>query len=249
MGQTRDIFKERLFAIWASYFGFPSVMLKGYGLQIIPQSSLKGTGYVNLYRFDKQLIALCDGDLHETLIEMMQIPSLRNALENGMASIENQSALDKAIKLEHLEWLFYLYPPDFKAFASSNFEIRQLSESDEGALESLHSACTPADVDEAEVSVADELAIGAFDGDKLVACASLYDWRGFGDPGVLVHPDYRKRGLGTAVVSPICQYVLDQGRVMNYRCDSRNTGSAKIAERLGFTQYFEIEVFKLVDHT
>jgi len=82
----------------------------------------------------------------------------------------------------------------------------------------------------------------------MVACASLYDWRGFGDPGVLVHPDYRKRGLGKAVVSPICQWVLNQGRVMNYRCGSRNTGSARIAKSLGFTQYFEIEVFKLVDN-
>jgi len=247
MKQTRDEFKDQLYDIWATYFECSPLMLRNGGLSVIPRDNLKDTGLVHLYKIDKRSIAYCDIEVRSVMVDMMQINGLRKGVGYGMTEAEIQSELaDKALEHDHVLWLFYLYPPDFKPYTSSDFNVRQLSESDEGALDDLHSACTPADVDEAEVSVTDELAYGAFEGDKMVACASLYDWRGFGDPGVLVHPDYRKRGLGKAVVSPICQWVLDQGRVMNYRCDSRNTGSARIAKRLGFTQYFEIEVFKLV---
>ena len=253
MEHTREAFENRLYEIWSGYFECSLVNLKNKGLTIKPVEDLAGTGWVNLYRIGKQVIAYCDVELQKTLNDMMQIHALYKALEQGMTGAEIQSELmaklDKTLEYEHVEWLFYLYPADFKPYISPDFDLRQLSESDKDSLNTLKSACTTDEVDEGWVHVTDELAYGAFDGDKMVACASLFDWRGFGDPGVLVHPAYRQRGLGKAVVSPICKFVLDQGRVMDYRCDSRNTGSAGIAKNLGFTRYFEIEVFKLVDHT
>jgi len=251
MGHTREAFEDNLYDIWARYFECPSEIFRDSGLTIQPQDNLLGTGMVNLYRIGKQLIARCDDNVQNTLIDMMQNTILRKGLEHGMTEADIQSEVmsqfDKTLEGEHLEWLFYLYPTDFKPYTSPDFDLRQLSATDKGSLDDLKSACTPDDVDEGWVHVTDELVYGAFDGDKMVACASLFDWRGFGDPGVLVHPKYRQKGLGKAVVSPICAFVLEQGRVMDYRCDAKNLGSAGIAKSLGFTRYFEIEVFKLVD--
>lgn len=252
MESTRQSFENRLYDIWARYFECSPLMLRNGGLSIIPQEKLTGTGLVNLYQIGKRSIAYCDEGVREILIYMMQINALRNGSDKGMREAEIASELEQhndiTLEHDHLEWLFYLYPDDFKPYKSPDYDVRQLSEADKGALDDLKSACTPDDVDEGWVHVTDELVYGAFDSDKMVACASLFDWRGFADPGVLVHPDYRRKGLGKAVVSPICQWVLDHGRVMNYRCDSMNLGSAGIAKSLGFTHYFSIEVFKLVNH-
>jgi GNAT superfamily N-acetyltransferase len=182
------------------------------------------------------------------MVDMLQINALRKGVGHGMTGAEMQSELlDKTLDYEYVELLFYLYPDDFKPYTQTEFEVRQLFEDDKDALDALKSACTPQDVDEGWVHVTDELCYGAFDGDKMVACATMFEWRGFADPGVLVHPAYRRRGLGKAVVSAICQWVLDHGRVMNYRCVSTNIGSAEVARSLGFTQYFEIEEFKVIN--
>ena len=68
--------------------------------------------------------------------------------------------------------------------------------------------------------------------DRLVAVASMFEWRGFSDLGVLTVPELRRRGTGKAVVSAMCERLLDGPRVVVYRYSLDNLGSAGVARSL-----------------
>ena len=249
MEQTREAFDERLYNIWATFLDDPTLTSTRTGSSIMSTKRLKDTGWVDVIQFGSTTVVQCDVAVQELVTKAVQ--DIVHAKDDTYAVTRDdiQDILsDLKMKVDEDLWLFYLYPPDFKYFDDIPYKIRQLSEPDKSALDALRSACTPADVDLGEVNVTDELAYGAFDGDKMVACASMYNWRGFADLGILVHPDYRQRGLGKAVVSSICRWMLDTEHVMIYRCISTNIGSARIAKSLGFTHYFHIEDFKVVDN-
>lgn len=247
--ESREAFETDIYDIWADYFGLPAFFLKDGGSSVDGMEDLSGTNRVVLFKIGERSFAQCDVELNDLLADIMQKIAHRKGGEYGMTSADIQVELvGKHIEYDEIVKLFYLYAGDFKPYHSNNFKVRQLTQADATALEQLKSACSKKDVDEGFVNVADELAFGAFDGEKMVACASMFDWRGFADPGVLVHPDYRQRGLGKAVVSPICEWVLDKGRVMTYRCVTTNHGSSALAESLGFTHYFNIDYFKVIDN-
>jgi predicted GNAT family acetyltransferase len=54
------------------------------------------------------------------------------------------------------------------------------------------------------------------------------------DIGVLTHPDFRRRGLGAAVVTALAKWCQVRGITAQYRYDARNTGSRRLAETLNF---------------
>jgi predicted GNAT family acetyltransferase len=61
------------------------------------------------------------------------------------------------------------------------------------------------------------------------------------DIGVLTDLDYRRRGLGKAVVSAICAHYTGDPRVLCYRHDLRNVASQGVADSLGFVHYATVE--------
>jgi GNAT superfamily N-acetyltransferase len=250
MEQAREAFENRLYDIWAKFFDLSTSTLTSHGSSVMSAERLKNTGWVDVIRFDTHTIVQCDIVVYDLIANVVQDLIQKNESKYAVTRDDIQATLaPNQLVVDHILWLYYLYPADFKLYRDTLYTMRQLSEDDEDKLNALKSACTPEDISEGWVHVTDELCYGAFTGDKMIACGSMYDWRGFADPGVLVHPNYRRRGLGKAVVSAICQWVLDKGRIMTYRCGSTNHGSAGIAQSLGFTHYFEIEVFKVVnDH-
>lgn len=81
----------------------------------------------------------------------------------------------------------------------------------------------------------DTLGVGAFNGDKLIglaACSADCDtmWQ----IGVDVLPEYRKKGVASALTSRLAIEILDQGRVPFYCCAWSNVGSARNAIKSGF---------------
>jgi predicted GNAT family acetyltransferase len=63
--------------------------------------------------------------------------------------------------------------------------------------------------------------------------------------GVLIHPNYRGRGLGKAVVSALCEWCIENDVVPMYRVFSDHDHSRRIARALGFREMVTIETLNV----
>ena len=81
----------------------------------------------------------------------------------------------------------------------------------------------------------DVLGVGAYDGDRLVGLAGCSaDCGTMWQIGVDVLPEYRRKGIASAVTSRLAVEVLERGKVPFYCCAWSNIKSAKNAIRSGF---------------
>ena len=81
----------------------------------------------------------------------------------------------------------------------------------------------------------DVLAVGAYDGDRLIGLAGCSaDCETMWQIGVDVLPEYRRRGAGSAVTARLALETLDRGKVPFYCCAWSNIRSARNAIRSGF---------------
>lgn len=67
----------------------------------------------------------------------------------------------------------------------------------------------------------------------------------FLDIGVLTHPEFRKKGLGRAVVGAVCDWSIQHDIIAQYRHNILNTGSQNVAKSLHFQTYFKSEGISL----
>jgi predicted GNAT family acetyltransferase len=68
-----------------------------------------------------------------------------------------------------------------------------------------------------------------------VACGAYAEWEGIlADVGVLVDPEWRRRGLGSLAASVAAHEALASGLTLQWRSDVSNKGSLAIARSLGF---------------
>lgn len=81
----------------------------------------------------------------------------------------------------------------------------------------------------------DVLAVGAFDKDKLIGlagcsadCADMYQI------GVDVLPEYRRRGIASAIISKLALEIINIGKVPFYCAAWSNVGSVRSAIKTGF---------------
>ncbi len=131
--------------------------------------------------------------------------------------------------------------------APTRINIRQVGPDDEVAFQAFVAASPTAEQNEAEVSLTDEAVYGAFDGSRLTAMASTYEYMGMIDIGVLTDPAYRGRGLGRAVVAAISRHYLndaDESRLLLYRHVAKNIGSSKVSEALGYQLFSQIDYLR-----
>lgn len=82
----------------------------------------------------------------------------------------------------------------------------------------------------------DILAIGAYDGDRLIGLAGCsMDCETMWQIGIDVLPEYRRQGIAAALVSKLAKMILDLGKVPFYCCAWSNLPSARCAIKSGFT--------------
>jgi len=55
--------------------------------------------------------------------------------------------------------------------------------------------------------------------------------------GVGTHPDYRRRGLGKAVVSALVEHVISEGGIVLWSANAKNIPSRRLACSVGFVEY------------
>ena len=81
----------------------------------------------------------------------------------------------------------------------------------------------------------DVLGIGAYDGEKLVGLAGCSaDCESMWQIGVDVLPEYRRRGIASAVTGRLAAEIMARGKVPFYCCAWSNVASARNAIRAGF---------------
>jgi len=83
---------------------------------------------------------------------------------------------------------------------------------------------------------ASNTAWGAFNGEQLVSVACVFFvGEQYEELGVVTEPKYRGLGLGVACAGAVCKDVLGRGRRPGWTTSPDNTGSIRVAEKLGFT--------------
>lgn len=140
---------------------------------------------------------------------------------------------------------FYMFTEHMDNYIVDEVEVRELEYKDIEILENLKSACDPQEVNIAQIMIDDIHVLGAFVKDKLVGVSSILDLWGTYDIGILVHPDYRRQGISTMLVSANANWVLSENKICMYRCDDFNIGSINTAKKLGFQTEVEVIIYEL----
>jgi predicted GNAT family acetyltransferase len=77
---------------------------------------------------------------------------------------------------------------------------------------------------------------GAFvDGQLVSVACSFFLGIQFEEIGVVTEPAFRGRGLSVACAGALCKDIQDRGRQPSWSTSPDNTGSVRVAEKLGFT--------------
>ncbi len=175
-------------------------------------------------------------------------PKETEAVKNILEQIDCSKKLspEDLLKFENVkqdgyeEPYFYLNPKDFKASPDSN--VIQLSKENPEhvvMVESLHKTVEEkmrwfSEIDHPVV-------YGYMLDKKIVGIAShfLFESSEFkvAAGGVLVNPKYRRRNIGKAVVSAICEWALQRDYIVEWSSWNENIASIALAKSLGFQQF------------
>lgn len=235
----KDTFENTIYRNWTGHFGCSMEITQQSGTTLLPESKYDGDKVIALWHIGKHTFAQLDPACYSHLKKIIEDLPANTTLTGDLiqAAWGSEEILSRDIGLT-----YYLFPPDLPEYLPTQpFILRQLSEADADVMSALHTANTPEDVDEGFVEVTHQIAFGCFLNEQLVAAASGYERTGFLDIGVLTHPDYRKKGLGKAVVGGLCEWANQHPMIAQYRHNIVNTGSQKVARALKFQQYFKSE--------
>lgn len=129
-----------------------------------------------------------------------------------------------------------LEPGGFRPAPSRN--VRFVASSDAAAVDRFRAECGDDGWGSSGLDKAKRHMAAYFDGTRIAAMAGYRPWNGHaGDPCVLTHPGFRRRGCGTAVVSAVVAAALEEGVLLLYQTLESNRSAVRIALKLGYEQY------------
>jgi GNAT superfamily N-acetyltransferase len=234
-------FEQTIYHKWTNSFGCSTEIAYRNGTTIVPESKYEDKKVIVLEHIGKHTFAQIDPFYFQTLNNFLQtLPA-----ETSINGTHIQTVWDeKAIQSHDHGLTYYLHSSDLPPHLPSNsFSVRKLELEDGDQMSGLHQACTAEEVDEGYVEVTHQIAFGCFHEGELVAASSGYERTGFLDIGVITHPNFRKKGLGRAVVGALCVWAIEKHIIAQYRHDALNLNSQRIAESLNFKPYFTTEAF------
>ena len=219
--------QERITDTWVTHFGLTREDVAEPGTTLIEQAERTARSWVTPWPVGKRTV-------------INAAPTQMDDLRGLLAEHPDDFAVsaDDLIALwpDATQTTTRMYALDTEAYKpilpSAEFMVRALSNADEAAFDAFIARSPEDDQEEADLGIKQEAVHGILDGERIVAGASIYEWYGFVDIGVLTDPAYRRRGLGAAVVSGICGALLDDPRVVLYRHELGNLGSQRVAERV-----------------
>ena len=238
---TTKTFEQTIYHKWTNSFGRTTETAYQSGTTIVPESKYEDKKVIVLEYIGKHTFAQIDPFYFQGLNNLVK------SLPEGtsISGIHIQDVWNKdSIQTHSHGKTYYLSAADLPPYLPPEpFSLRKLTTEDAEIMSTLHDANTPEEVEEGYVEVTHQVAFGCFHNGQLVAAASGYERTGFLDIGVLTHPDFRKKGLGKAVVGAICNWANERHIIPQYRHDVLNVSSQHVAESLNFKLYFQTEAF------
>lgn len=230
---------QRVYETWAHQFHFHPDQFNESGTTLLPDSGWDEHNNIVIWHLGKRAIVR---------LASLRVTAIRAILAGHPA--------DHAVTGDDLlvHWpnaalsgdKFYILDPDLfqPQPIPDGFTARVLGPDDQAAFDAMQANCSAQDLEDAQITLGDELVVGVLAGEHIVALSSTFEWKGFTDIGILTDPSYRGRGLGTACVSFLCTALLStpHERVIIYRHEHVNLGSQSIAERINFRLFADVEV-------
>jgi len=170
--------------------------------------------------------------------------AVKNILEqidcSNKLSLEDFLQFDNVKQDGYEEPYFYLNPQEFKPFSDSN--VIQLSKENPEHVAMVASLHETVEEKMRWFSEIDHpIVYGYMLDQKIVGIAShfLFESSEFkvAAGGVLVNPEYRRRNIGKAVVSAICEWALKRDYIVEWSSWDENIASINLAKSLGFKQF------------
>jgi len=216
---------------------------------IYEDDSLSGPDKAVLYQIGAMSILRVGADLlkqsglmqdYPSAIKSMDVDALREALSGRFSTAVDYTLLDWFLDADR-----HIPQP-----IPEGFMARQMDgEKDDAILRDFYGAISAGDLELAEIIIdkPDPIIFGLFDGaGKMAAYASHRYWEDLlCDIGVLVHPDYRGKGLGRAAVSTLCDWCIENEKIPMYRVLENNTHSLAIAKVLGFQMIVRVDALTI----
>lgn len=212
-------------------------------VQIFSKDDYEESKQLRHYNLSNQSILIVPTSLMDEVIQAMK--NISSDQENLLEYLKKTLELKNHNFTDETAFLF-LDPKDhLLAFLDSAYEISEVDDNMIDTFETFTKDCSQEDLDEGLVSLDDSLVYGCFYKNKLVGVASYWFLTNhLADIGVIVHPDYRKKGIGKALVSRLSQWGMKQGKINMYRHDRKNKKSRRVALAVGFEEHVNLEVMK-----
>lgn len=198
-------------------------------------SSLKQADVISLTEIDRCSIIRKNQNETKAVKNLLQQLDCSEKITPGdLLKFENVQ------KKGYSEPYFYLNPKDFKVFPDSNvIKLSKDNPEHVAMVASLHET-----VEEKMrwfVEIEHPIVYGYMLDQKIVGIASnfLFESSEFkvAAGGVLVNPEYRRRNIGKAVVSAICEWALQRDYIVEWSSWDENLASIALAKSLGFQQF------------
>ncbi len=248
MGDTNFDFTENEFSLslaksWAKYFKISLELFLNPDILVIDEPDLQKTKGINFWLFGQKKI------IHASPEFSAQIKSSIANMEFTQNLSFNLFPSQSGIEGLHHDDLIYIFHLDPKKLRKKplfdEYRFRALKLKDHLLLKRLQFGCNKFEVKNSWVKITHPYILGCFFGKKLVAVSSIVDFGDAKDIGVLTHPKFRRKGLGTLLISELCKKAIKRDELLLYRCHDGNLGSIKVAQSLGFTKYFEEMTFSV----
>lgn len=222
---------QRVLATWQQAFPELTDPLDEPGTSLLADPQTPPAAWVSLWPAGQRVVTRVAPDVAEQLRAVLDgLPPRHRMTADDVATCWPDQPAERAPQRLHA-----LDPAAFEPVSPApGQQVRELTGIDRDAFEEFLGRCSEDDRDEGDVGIGGEheLTVGLLVGDRIVAVASMFEWRGFSDLGVLVSPQLRRQGAGRAVVSALCERLLHGPRVVVYRYSLDNLGSAGIARSL-----------------
>ncbi len=185
----------------------------------------------NFVSYGNNVVASVKPEIREEVTEFVGRYEFYHLFETPNALWLNERLASKGHKLCYMA---YYYLPDVEKLKplSCSYQTRLM---EKGEFTHLYGKCWGNAILDIRKEY-DVLALGAYDGEKLVGLAGCSaDCEQMWQIGIDVLPEYRRQGIAAALTSNLALEILKRDKVPFYCCAWSNIPSAKNASRSGFT--------------
>jgi GNAT superfamily N-acetyltransferase len=218
-------------AQWARWLGVPAFDPDGPRWQIVSPSGAR-SGTVKLLRCPRVGVIRCPPGVAARL-DPWQLPPPHAGSTDDVAEALGwaQARATPPEEVLYLDPAWLRLPPD-------RAPARPLSAFDRRVFEALCAACTPLEVERAELALDQPQPRGVFVADTLASAASyLLPGGPIADVGILTHPAHRGHGLARAAAAASCEAALSRDLIPQWWSLVSNPASLAVGRSLGFRHY------------